>query len=82
MATFGRQLPKIMTIPPIGEAMAQCRVELVRRESELIAKIIKEGSGVFGKSHAQAFLVETRLEIARIDALFSVETKIQSQPAL
>jgi len=66
-----------MTAPPIGEAMAQCRVELVRRESDLIRKIVEGDVGVFGKSHAQTFLAETRFEIARIDKLFSMEAKTE-----
>lgn len=78
MATvIGTVRPPIMLYQSMVEALSQCRVELVRRETELQLKISEQGSGVFCKSHAQTFLAETRVEIARIDALFSVEAKTE-----
>jgi hypothetical protein len=76
---FGTPLPKITTITPMGEAMAQCRIELVRRETELIFLIAKEGHAAFRRTTTEGFLVETRADIAKIDALFSYDAVLKKE---
>lgn len=76
MATIiGTVCPTIMLYPPFVEAMAQCRVELVKRESDLLIRWANGNPSSALPSKLETALAETRAEIARIDNLFNPPAK-------
>lgn len=57
--------------PEMVRSLAECRIELVKRESELAFMAVKHGTG----PTLTRLMEEARKEIARIDSLFEDPAK-------